>query len=170
VAIVHGIKAATLKTWKMRGNIPDKYFDTEGNIVPVFGEKITDADKYRLLEVFKLDNLNFSEIKSISLQRFTDLERGKGIVYKSDYLEFKKECVDLKNKYNPVSKAISFDAKIKALHNFFKDPRIKPFTFAEGREHIYCIDIIKSGKGSPDVALLEQTIINISLFFQSIIL
>lgn len=172
IAAIHGVPATTLKTWEHRDKIPSKYFDTEGGIVQPFGARITDADKYRLLEVFKLPNLNFSEIKSISMQKLSDLERGKGLVYQSDYKAFKKELTDLKNKSIPVQTAKSYDAKVKALRIFLQDPRLKPFTFAESkdREHLYCIEQLTTKKKDPDLMLVEQTIINITLFIQSIIL
>jgi hypothetical protein len=170
VAKIHETPTPTLKTWEFRGAIPKKYFDTAGGIVQPFGAKITDADKYRLLEVFKLPNLNFSEVKSISVQKLSDLERGKGVVYQSDYKAFKKELTDLKNKSIPVQTAKSYETKVKALRVFLKDPRLKPFTFAEGREHLYCIEQLTTKKTDPDVLLVEQTIINVSLFLQSVIL
>jgi hypothetical protein len=64
----------------------------------------------------------------------------------------------------------NYDAKVKALRLFLQYPRLKPFTFAEGREHLYVIEQLTTKKTEPDLMLVEQTIINIVLFLQSVIL
>ena len=170
VAKVHEISAGTLRTWEHRIAIPKKYFDTDGSIFPAFSEQITDADKYRLLQVYNLPYLNFAEIKSISLQKLADFARNKGIVRKDEYIQLKKELVNLKNKFTPVLSAKSYAQKVNLLRSFFLDPRLKPFTFAEGSEHKYAIEQLTTRKTDPEPEFVEQTIINVTLFFQSIIL
>jgi hypothetical protein len=172
VSEVHNIPLATQKTWEHRGTIPDKYFDGDGNIIAPKGEKITESDKHRLINLYAKDELNFSEIKAIKLQVLADLVRGKSVViYRQDYINLKAELVDLKNKFSPVARAISYDAKVNALRIFFKDLRLKPYTFAEDNaESRYTIDQLTSKKSDPDLFEIEQIIINIHLFFQAIVL
>lgn len=170
IAKIHDVPKNTLVTWERRGNIPKKYFNTEGGIVQPFGEKITDADKYRLIQVYNLPYINFAEIKAIPLQRLADLERGKGVVYKKEYLQLKAELVNLKNAFDRVKTAKSYAVKVNELRQFFKDPRLKPFTFSEGNEHKYAIEQLTTRSTNPETEYVEQTIINITLFFQSIIL
>ena len=176
VAKIHPIDEKTLRVWKTRNAIPNKYFDLDGSIAQsVDKTPISDSDKYRLLAVFDSRNINFSEIKAIPATKLSDFSRGKGRITQVEYISFKKEIVDLKNKAQPVFKAKSYDAKIRALKEFFKDPRVRPFTFTSTnkrtQEESYALKLLTTEtKYQPDLAITEQIIINILLFFQSLIL
>lgn len=173
IAALYNIPNGTVNVWKTRGGIPKKYFDENGKVKRDVdtSEKISDADKYRLMQILEMnEHLNLSELISTSIQKIADVKRGKTNFTKKEFLEIKKELINLKNKFEPVFAAKSVTAKKSALRELFKNPLLKPYTFAEGREHQYCIDVIMNKDYDPDLQFLEATIVNLSLFKQSIIL
>lgn len=173
IAALYNVPPATIRVWESRGTIPKKYLDSEGNVKKDVdtSEKISDADKYRLLQILDFnEHLNLSELKSTTVQKISDVKRNKTNFTKKEFLEIKKELINLKNKFEPVFAAKSLESKKRALRELFKNPLLKPYTFGEGREHFHAIDVIMNKDYDPNIEYLEATIVNISLFKQSIIL
>lgn len=176
VAQTHLIHSKAIRVWKSRGIIPNKYFNADLTVKSYVEQVlITDSDKHRLLAIFALNQINFSEIKAISLQKLSDCKRNKGVITKQEYMALKKEIVNLKNKAQPIFEAKAYTTKIRVVKQFFTDPRIKPFTFissvkAKHREN-YAIKLLTSNfANDPELEVLEQIVINIALFVQSLIL
>jgi hypothetical protein len=165
---IHDLAPNTLKVWASRGSIPKKYFDMTGAIIQTKFEAISEDDKYRIMAVYRdCDNLNFNQFQSISVSRFSDLMNGKAAIMKHEYIAFKIEIVDLKNKCNPVFKAKLHIDKVRALKNFLKDPRIKPYTLHQNKYIVECLLDLNRDLEIDDT---EQIIINLALMFQSLVL
>ena len=80
------VPTATLLTWKNRKKIPNKYFNPDGSIIDQLPDNISDADKYRIKNVYELDMFNFSQFKSVTVQQIADIDRGKGTLTKKEYI------------------------------------------------------------------------------------
>lgn len=172
IAALYNLPKSVVTVWKTRNSIPSKYFDTDGVIRKDVdtSENISDADKYRLLQVLETNHLHLSKFASLTLSEIQDLKRGKATISVNKYKSVKVELVQLKNKFDAVIAAKTITAKCRELKKLFEHPLLKPFTFAEGREAKYAIEVILKGDESSNIELIEQIIINCSLFKQSIIL
>lgn len=167
VAAKNPIDPKTLRVWKTRGKIPDKYFDETGAIIKIDMETISDAEAYHLRQLFETDHLNIVELKSITSQQRIDWMRGQGRFYKSWYIALKREIADLHNKFRKETAVATVEGKQRGLKKFFAEPRIKPYTFTETKEQQYAVEYLLKG-GNMDALIVEQLIINIGLFFQSV--
>ena len=168
IAQIHNFPTATLKTWQFRDSIPKKYFDTEGGILEVISENITQDDKFRILKIYRnCDTINFQQIQSVKQNRLADLERGKGSLTKAEYISFKKELIDLKNSCQKLFTSKTYDMKLRELRKVLKDPRLKPYLLHTEKYVIECVVLRDT---DIDVDDLEQIIINLGIMFQSFIL
>ena len=164
IAATHNIPAATLRVWKLRGKIPAKYFSPEGEVLTKKQENITEEERYFVLRLYEAKEINFSALKSVSMRRLSDLERGKGLLTKEEYINLKREIADLKNVCAAAFSAKTHDACVRALHKCFADPRLKPYTL---HEHKNTIDrlIQKEDIDSKDAASIVR---KLGLLFQRI--
>ena len=168
ISQIHNIPTATLKTWQFRDSIPKKYFDTEGVVIEKVIENISNDDKFRILKIYReCEILNFAQITSVKPMRFADLERGKGTLTKQEYIDFKKELVDLKNSCQKLFTSKTYDMKLRELRKVLKDPRLKPYLLHTEKYVIECVVLRDSDIEVDD---LEQIIINLGIMFQSFIL
>lgn len=172
IAALYNLEKRVLRVWKTRNEIPKKYFDDKGNIKQDVdtSENISEADKYRLIQILESEHLNLSEFTSLSISKIADLKRGKASITKNEFKSIKIELVNLKNKFEPVTTAKTFSQKCKELKGLFQNPLIKPYSFAETKELKYTVEKLLDKTYDPELDLVEQLIVNLAIFKQSLIL
>lgn len=114
----------TIKVWKNRNSIPDKYF----NEFYDFSEKAkTNADMIlteRIINMSKLNILNFTTIMQlcfINPFKIYDVQKNKTFFTKQELLRFKKEINILKIF---IVKSVEYN-NIETVKNLFADKRLK---------------------------------------------
>lgn len=88
----------TLRVWKLRGSIPDKYANAEYKL-PVSLDKAGKIIQKRILAVLNSNLINSKVICSLTgvvYQRYTDVNRGKAAFTPDEILALKKEINRLK--------------------------------------------------------------------------
>lgn len=158
-----GLAAKTLKVWKTRGAIPDKYFTESGEIKKELDDEPAnkhEVQRFRaILEGGKLNLAAFT----IDRNRLNDIQRGKAAVRKSEYLQFKKEVVQLKNKLRAVVEANLFNTKVSAARKLREDTRLHWYLCFQQE----ILDELQKGL-EPDVEDVEQFQIDCALLNQEL--
>ena len=166
---IHGLNANAFKVWRTRGSIPKKYFNEDGVVIE---NKLPDSidlkESLHLRNFLTMESINSSNLNSISLGRSQDFLRGKGVINKKEYNDLKREMADLKNRHSIISTATYTTSKQKALLDFFKDKRVKPYVICKGKKNQ--VSSMIRGLKTDDKYDLDDMILEVKLFFQSIVL
>lgn len=166
VAKQHDIDEKTLRTWKKRNKIPDRYFDINGEVRQDDLSKLGDAQTYNMLRFYEEvgDHLNWVNMR-VKGGRFLNVKEGKAVFRETEYIDLKKDIADIKKVCGALIRAETHEARFRAVQKVFEDKRIHPFTLGE----IETIRKIRQGKiGSIAVSSKELNEIrrNILLIFQ----
>lgn len=95
IAIVEKYKLSetTLKVWKSRGSIPDKYFD-ENYITPSLIDKAGAINQDRIISVLNTEIINLNtlaELSNVSIHKINDVKRGKSSFTERELISVKAE-------------------------------------------------------------------------------
>lgn len=157
-----GLAATTLNVWKTRGAIPDKYFTKSGEIKKELDEPANKHEVQRFRAILEGGKLNLAAF-TIDRNRLSDIQRGKAAVRKSEYLQFKKEVLQLKNKLRAVVEAKGFDTKVSAARKIREDTRLHWYLCFQQE----ILDELQKGL-EPDVEDVEQFQIDCALLNQEL--
>lgn len=166
IAQLHGVNPSTLRVWKSRGGVPEKYFDRDGNIIqPALMKQATDHQAGQVQRILKLREINAAKLTSITTTRYIDITRGLAALTESEVIEFKKEITQLRNLLRSVSAATTAAQTLTALKSGIKDRRVNWGLLAKRKGDI---TILRNGGNieedavhaiRPKAAALEQALI-----------
>lgn len=157
----------TVKVWKTRGKIPDKYAEADYKVE----KRITgNADKVtadRILSIIKSDEINASTLSELAgIANMVDIQRGKSTLTESQLISLKKEInrlkVDIKKALNQeyLFKKIIVDKRIKyypILRYSLTDSEIKQLIWQAEKSFIER-DLLQRAKDSFIVFLLKLNV------------
>lgn len=90
-----GLAESTMKVWRHRGSIPDKYSDLDAAAAVVLVKK-TDPEAGRLREILSLKEINNAGFTPG--KRAGDIVKGEAAIKKEEITTYKTEIVLLRNK------------------------------------------------------------------------
>jgi len=93
ISVKHKIGEATIKTWRHRGTIPDKYGNPEF-VKPIAPDKSKSIVSDRILNILAEGLLNVTllcNLSDVTPQKFADVKRGKAVFSEQEIISLKKE-------------------------------------------------------------------------------
>lgn len=125
----------TVKVWKTRGKIPDKYAGTDYKVEQRISGNADKVTADRILSIIQSDEINASTLSELAgIANMRDILRQKSTLTESQLVSLKKEInrlkIDIKNSLNQeyLFKKIIVDKRIKyypILRYSFTDNEIK---------------------------------------------
>lgn len=138
----HNLSEKTLRVWKNRGAIPDKYSN------PYYKAKKPPSEKdkiwvNRCVEVLKLPELNiktFTDLAGVEYYSFHDSIKGKAQVGIENWIKIRKELnsfrVQIKKHLKPYEGKDTFNEREKkAMDTFINDERLVKRVFFDNNEY-----------------------------------
>lgn len=129
----YGLASATLKVWRHRGSIPQKYASPDYDATPPALLK----DTLRAVEITQLPELNVSAFTGVAYRKVIDVTRhhlrGKRASQnftESEITALKSEVTRLRNKI----RRFTVGGKEKELAALIAEPRIKHYVLFAGEE------------------------------------
>lgn len=90
---------------------------------------VTEKEFEKFLKVYKTcEFLNYSSFNCCSKERFYEIARGRVKMTEQEFIDFKKECFDLKNLYQRMHVG-TLQSQVRAASLFLNDPRLRPYKF-----------------------------------------
>jgi hypothetical protein len=140
IAQTHNVCAGTIATWKNKGNIPEKYF-LNGAVTTEVLVKLSKEEEEMLIRSYLTTKkyLAIHKFKLLNTTRFVDFMRGKGRLDKKDFDSYFDNLAEIGNVVAPVFTADTLADNINTLQSFFKESRVKRYSFHENKDAVNTI-------------------------------
>jgi DNA-binding transcriptional MerR regulator len=158
IAEKYGLSPSTIKVWRTRKSIPDRYadpgFTMRKQLTPA--QELLHEKLVNVLKSGKITLKSFAELCSIPAHRYQDAMRPDNKAVNLSQDDLKRSLAILKQIRLQIQDTFAVFSPGK-LEKLLKHPAITySRVITQPRELIYKISYVRSGKGVPDQELWEQ--------------